>query len=56
LDKAVICPARKYVWAVDEAQLEFVRRHIGTAPDRVTITEEKKTQSLVATRGELVED
>ena len=52
----MVCQARKYVWYVDEAKLEFVRRHIGTAPDRVTITEEKKTQSLVAARGELVED
>jgi hypothetical protein len=47
---------RKFVWAVDDAQLEFVRRDIATAPDRTIITEEQKRQSLVAARGELVEE
>jgi hypothetical protein len=56
LNKAVVCQARKYVWAVDDAQLEFVRRHIATAPDRVIITEEQKRQSLAAASGELIED
>jgi hypothetical protein len=56
LNKAVVCQARKFVWAVDDAQLEFVRRHIATAPDRTIVTEEQKRQSLAAARGELVEE
>jgi hypothetical protein len=53
INKAVVCQARKFVWAADASQLEFVRRHIGTAPDRVIVTEEQKKQSLAAARGEL---
>lgn len=56
LNKAVVCQARKYVWAADDSQLEFVRRHIGTAPDRPIITEEQKRESLAAARGELAVD
>jgi hypothetical protein len=29
-NKAVVCQARKFVWATDDSQIEFVRRHIGT--------------------------
>jgi hypothetical protein len=53
INKAVVCQARKFVWATDNSQLEFVRRHIGTAPDRTIITEEQKRESLAAARGEL---
>jgi Protein of unknown function (DUF4238) len=56
INKAVVCQARKFVWATDDSQLEFVRRHIGTAPDRTIITEEQKQESLAAARGELAVD
>jgi hypothetical protein len=52
-NKAVVCQARKFVWATDDSQLEFVRRHIGTAPDRTIITEAQKQEALAAARGEL---
>jgi hypothetical protein len=52
-NKAVICQARKFVWATDDSQLEFVNRHIGTAPDRTIITEAQKQDSLAAARGEM---
>jgi hypothetical protein len=52
LNKDVVCQARKYVWAEDDTQLEFVRRHIGTAPDRMIIAEEQKNEALAAARGE----
>jgi len=51
-NKAVVCQARKFVWATDASQLEFVRRHIGTAPDRPIITEAQKQEALTAARGE----
>jgi hypothetical protein len=53
INKAVVCQARKFVWATDDSQLEFVRRYIGSAPDRVIITEEQKSEALAAARGEL---
>ena len=49
----MICQARKFVWATDDSQLEFVRRHIGTAPDRTIITEAQKQEALAVARGEL---
>jgi len=52
LNEAVVCQARKFVWATDDSQLEFVRRHIGTAPNRTIITEAQKQKSLAAARGE----
>jgi Protein of unknown function (DUF4238) len=52
-NKAVVCQARKFVWATDDSQLEFVHRHIGTAPDRTIITEAQKQEALAAARGEL---
>jgi Protein of unknown function (DUF4238) len=51
-NKAVVCQARKFVWATDDSQLEFVRRYIGTAPDRTIITEAQKQEALAAARGE----
>jgi Protein of unknown function (DUF4238) len=51
-NKAVVCQARTFVWAIDDSQLEFVRRHIGTAPDRTIITEAQKQEALAAARGE----
>ena len=52
LNMAVVCQARKFVWATDDSRLEFVRRHIGTVPDRTIITEAQKQESLAAARGE----
>jgi hypothetical protein len=54
LNKAVVSQARKFVWATDDSRLEFVRRYIGTAPDRTILTEEQKGEALAAARGELV--
>jgi Protein of unknown function (DUF4238) len=52
LNRAVVSQARKFVWATDDSQLEFIRRHIGTAPDRTILTEEQKKEALAAARGE----
>ena len=53
VNRAVVTQARKFVWATDNSQLEFVHHHIGTAPDRTIITEEQKRETLAAARGGL---
>jgi|SRR5579862_442930 len=53
LNKAVVCQARQFVWGTDDSQLDFVRRHIATAPDRIILTEEHRKQALAAARGEV---
>jgi Protein of unknown function (DUF4238) len=52
LNKAIVSQARQFVWAADLSQLEFVRRHLGTAPDRTIITEEQKQEALAVARGQ----
>jgi Protein of unknown function (DUF4238) len=54
LNKAVVSQARKFVWATDDSRLSFVRRYIGTAPDRTILTEKQQREALAAARGELV--
>jgi hypothetical protein len=54
LNKSIVSQARRFVWATDDSQLEFIRRYIAAAPDRVIITGEQKQESLAAARGELV--
>lgn len=53
LNKVVVSQARKFVWATDDRQIEFVSCHIGAAPDRPIITEEQKREPLAAARGQL---
>jgi hypothetical protein len=52
LNKVIVSQARQYVWAADSSQLEFVRRHLSTAPDRPVITEEQKQEAIAAARGQ----
>jgi hypothetical protein len=51
LNKAIVSQARQFVWATDSSHLAFVRRYIGTAPDRTIITEQQKREALDAARG-----
>ena len=43
--------AREFVWGTDDDQLEFVRKHIRTAPDRVILTDAQRRQGIAAARG-----
>lgn len=52
LNKTVVAQAQEFVWGVDETQIEFVRRHMGTAPTKPIITEEQRQQAIAAARGE----
>jgi hypothetical protein len=51
INKAVIVQAREYVWAVDDAQLAFVEKHMGSAPERPLMTAEQQQAVFDAARG-----
>ncbi|CUT14361.1 hypothetical protein BF49_5441 [Bradyrhizobium sp.] len=47
----VVRQAREFVWGSDDAQVEFVQRHMRTVPDRVILTEDQRQQGIAAARG-----
>jgi hypothetical protein len=47
----VVSLGREFVWGVDDAQLDFVRTYIGSAPDRVILTESQRQNILSIGRG-----
>lgn len=47
----VVRQGRQFVWGTDDAQIEFVRKHIGTAHDRVILTEAQKQEAIATARG-----
>jgi hypothetical protein len=51
MNKDIVSQARQFVWGVDDAQLDFVRTYIGSAPDRVIITEAQREEAIAAARG-----
>jgi hypothetical protein len=51
MNKAIVSQAREFVWGVDDSQLPFVKKHIGTAPERVIVTAEQRREALDAARG-----
>ena len=51
INKTVVSQAREYVWGVDDSQLAFVRRHMGTVPERVIITDQQRTEAIAAAHG-----
>jgi hypothetical protein len=46
VNKTIVAHARRFVWGVDASQLQFIRRYMGTAPDRPVITEEQKRAAI----------
>jgi hypothetical protein len=56
INKAVVSQAREFVWGVDDSQLGFVQRHMGTALERVIITEQQRTEAIAAARGSPARD
>ncbi|MEO8881823.1 MAG: DUF4238 domain-containing protein, partial [Devosia sp.] len=55
LNKAVVTQAREYVWGTDDGQIDFVRKHFGTAPIYSAITEAQKAEALrVAAGGDVM--
>ena len=51
MNEAVVRQARQYVWATDDSQIGFVRKHIGKAPDRELLTDEQKQQAINVAQG-----
>jgi hypothetical protein len=51
INKAVVAQAREFVWAVDDSQLAFVEKHMGTAPERPIMTPESQQAVYDAARG-----
>jgi Protein of unknown function (DUF4238) len=51
MNKDVVSMARQFVWGVDDAQREFVCANIGSAPDRVIITDAQREEARAAARG-----
>jgi hypothetical protein len=51
MNKTVVSQAREFVWGVDDSQLPFVQKHMGTAPERVIITAEQRQEAIDAARG-----
>lgn len=51
INKQVVSQARQYVWALDDSALSFVRKHIGTLPDRKLISDHARQLSIQQARG-----
>jgi hypothetical protein len=51
MNKDVVSLARQFVWGVDDAQLDLVRANIGSAPERVILTETQRQNILAIGRG-----
>jgi hypothetical protein len=51
INKAVVVQASEFVWAVDDSQLAFVEKHMGSAGERPLITPERQQAAYDAARG-----
>lgn len=52
VNKGVVARARKMVWGVDDARLDFVREWMSREPDRVLISPLQKREAIEAARGD----
>jgi hypothetical protein len=51
MNKDVVRQARQYVWGEDDSQLEFVRKHFATLPERDILTEAQRREIISTARG-----
>jgi hypothetical protein len=51
MNKTVVSQAREFVWGVDDRQLAFVQKHMGTAPERAILSARQRQKALDAARG-----
>jgi hypothetical protein len=51
MNRDVVSLGRQFVWGIDDTQLDFVRTYIGSAPDRVILTETQRQNILAIGRG-----
>jgi hypothetical protein len=51
MNKTVVSQAQEFVWGLDDSQLPFVQKHIGTVPERVIIGRRPSTLPEEGERG-----
>lgn len=51
INERTVSMARQYVWAVDDSPREFVRKYIGTLPERQLISDRARQLSIQQARG-----
>ena len=50
-NQRVIGQARRFVWGSTDSQIAFVRKHFGTQPDRVILTDQQRQEAIEAVVG-----
>jgi hypothetical protein len=50
-NQRVIGQARRFVWGSTDSQIAFVRKHFGTQPDRVLLTDQQRQEAIAAVVG-----
>lgn len=50
MNRDVVSQAREFVWGLDDADIDFVRTYIGSAADRVILSEAQRQEALAAAR------
>jgi hypothetical protein len=51
MNRTVVSQAREFVWGVDDRQLPFVQKHMGTAPERTIFAERQRQEALDVAQG-----
>lgn len=51
MNKAVVSQAQEFVWGVDDSQLAFVQKYMGTIPEREIVTAKQHQEAIDAARG-----
>ena len=51
MNKVVVSQAQEFVWGMDDSQLTFVQRYMGTIPEREIVTAQQHQEALEAARG-----
>jgi hypothetical protein len=54
MNKLIVAQAHEFVWGCDDSQIDFVRKHFGTAKIEPVISERARTESLAAARGKAI--
>jgi uncharacterized protein DUF4238 len=52
MNKVVVSQAQEFVWGMDDSQLTFVQRYMGTIPEREIVTDKQHQEAIEAARGQ----
>lgn len=52
MNKTVVTQAREFVWGSNDSQLPFIRKHMGSAPERDLLTAEQRAEAIAAVIGQ----